>query len=133
MVMRKLGRVLVALVLAGCGEGEMVEVGRATSPDQGLDAVVTQTRTSGSTATPYQVVMVRKGLAAGKGARLFLADHAGEAPTVAWTDSEHLVIGCATARIWTFRNFWANPDDNSVVAVALACGEKGYRPDTTSR
>jgi hypothetical protein len=124
--MKKLGWVLIALCLSACGDGEFVEVGRVTSPDQGLDAIVLRTKAEGNSAAPFQVTLGKVGKKGPQGGRLFLGDH-GDTPTVEWIDSEHLVVHCKSARIWTYRNFWVDPDTQAVVSVALACGDKGWQ------
>lgn len=116
---------LLPLALAACGEGDLREVARFPSPVGGLDAVVARMDTGAE--SPYAVVLTKPGENPKKGARVFLADRT-EGPKVTWQDADHLTISCDQARIWTYRNFWTSPEGKATVAVALACGEKGWRP-----
>lgn len=112
------------LALAACGEGDVVEVARYSSPVGGLDAVVGRMKAGQS--EPFLVVMTKPGESPAKGARILLADRT-DAPTVEWADAEHLTIRCGGARIWSFRNFWTSPNAKQVtVSVALDCGQNGW-------
>lgn len=115
---------LLLPLLAACGEGELREVSRHPSPDGRRDVVVGSLQAGES--HPFLVVMTAKpGDSGGKGARLLLAD-GGDAPTVTWDDAGHLTIACAKARVWSFRNFWSDPNSGATVAVALKCGAEGW-------
>jgi hypothetical protein len=114
------------LALAACDDGKVKEIARYPSPVGGLDVVVG--RLSAGESDPFLVEMSKTGDAAGKGARLLLADRT-DAPVVEWADAEHLTIRCGNARIWTFRNFWTSPNAKQVtVSVKLECGREGWTP-----
>lgn len=113
------------LPLAACGDGDMREVSRHPAPD-GRHDVVVGTMKAGETE-PFLVVMTAKpGDNINKGARLFLADK-GDAPKVEWQAPDQVTISCQNARVWSYRNFWTDPNSGKTVAVALQCGTGGWK------
>lgn len=114
------------LLLAACGDGEITEHARIPSPIGGADAVVARMKAGEN--EPWLVVMTKQGDNPTKGARVLLADQ-GAAPRVEWQDPDHLTISCdGTPRVWSYRNFWTAPNGKTTVAVALDCGQQGWRP-----
>ena len=123
--MKKILLALVTLLpLAACGDGDMREISRHPAPDGSRDVVVGAMK-AGETE-PYLVVMTAKpGDNVAKGARLLLADQ-GQAPTVTWDAPDHVTISCSDARVWSYRNFWTNPNNGKTISVALKCGTAGW-------
>ncbi|HEU0014570.1 MAG TPA: hypothetical protein VFQ45_12845 [Longimicrobium sp.] len=118
------GIVLACLLLAGCGwapgsdddaerierlhppEEAVEEMGRTTSPDSLVDAVVTRTSVDATTPFVYRVHLLPRGGRPGADAGAsFVADQA-EALQVVWTGPTLLEIRYAKARIFDFSNFW---------------------------
>lgn len=122
--MKRLLLPALAMLLSACGDGEIAELSRTPSPVGGFDVVVGQLK-AGQTE-PYMVVITKSGDKAGKGSRLLLADE-GKPPVAEWHDAHHVTIRCDGARIWSYRNFWTNPNSNATIAVGLDCGQQGWR------
>lgn len=122
---RSLSALALLLPLAACGDGDMKEISRHPAPDGKRDVVVGSMK-AGETE-PFLVVMTAKpGDNINKGARLFLADK-GDAPKVAWDAVDHVTISCDAARVWSYRNFWTDPNSGKTVAVAVKCGADGWQ------
>lgn len=125
--MKRLVAALSLLALTACGEGDVTELSRITSPNGAWDAIVVRVQATRGKESPYMVLMGPKGIGNGKAARVFLADRTGQ-PEVAWEDDAMVAIRCDKARVWSYHNFFNAPDGAAAVGVKLACGAGGYQP-----
>lgn len=124
--MKRLFAALSLLALTACGEGDVTELARLTSPDGAWDAIVVRVQAARGKDSPYMVLMGPKGVGNGKAARVFLADNTTQ-PEVAWDSDTRVSIRCDTARVWTYHNFFNAPNGGTVLGIRLACGVDGYQ------
>lgn len=125
--MKRLLGALSLLALTACGEGDVTELARMTSPDGAWDAVLVRVQAAKGQDSPFMVLMGPKGVGNGKATRVFLADNTSP-PEVTWDGDRLVTIRCDKARVWTFHNFFNAPDGSAAVGVRLACGEGGFPP-----
>ncbi|MEW5727874.1 MAG: hypothetical protein AB1918_08625 [Pseudomonadota bacterium] len=123
--MKRLLLVLPLLALAACGEGDVTELSRQTSPDGAWDVIMARVQATKGKDSPTMVLIGAKGVGNGKAARVFLADHV-TAPEVAWDSEKQITIRCEKARVWNYHNFFNAPNGNVAVAIKLACGTEGW-------
>lgn len=113
----------LVLALAACGD-DVSEIARAPAPDGAHDAVVGQIRAGEN--RPFFVGITNKaGDNVVKVSRVLLVD-GSDAPKLAWDQTGRLTVSCTGGRVWTYRNFWSDPNTNQVVAIALQCGTEGW-------
>jgi len=78
------------------------EIGRVSSPDKALDALIAERKVDATVATPIEVFIVRAGQGV-SGEPVFRADEVIR-PALKWDAERQLTIQAESARIFLYRN-----------------------------
>jgi hypothetical protein len=121
----------IAALILGCGSGigwSREEIGRITSPDSVLDAVIVRANGGATTAFVYELYLVPVGEHHDDRDPVFNAEHVKDL-TTRWREARLLEVGFKEATIFHFSNIWFSKDVNNYRYVT----EILLRPQTTGR